>query len=69
MWKLSINITKSKVLIVSKGKHQNYRFEYNGERLEIVTEYKYLGVYFAKNNSFFKTKKYIADQAKKQFSV
>ena len=65
MWKLSVNITKSKVLIFSKGKHQNYRFEYNKERLEIVTEYKYLGVYFAKNNSFFKTKKYIADQATK----
>ena len=31
----------------------------------MVSEFKYLGILFSKNNSFFKTKKHIADQGTK----
>ena len=63
-WKLEINASKSKIVIFTKCKNQmNYNFTLNNIALELVKEYKYLGIYFCKNNSFFTTKKYIADQA------
>ena len=55
-WRLTINRQKSKVLIFSKGKLSNYSFELNNSTLEIVKEYKYLGILFSKNNSFLATK-------------
>ena len=69
MWKLSVNITKSKVFTFTKGKHQNYRFEYNKERLEIVTEYKYVGVYFAKTILSLRQRSTLQIRQQKQFSV
>ena len=69
MWKLSVNITKSKVLTFTKGKHQNYRFEYNKERLEIVTEYKYVCVYFAKTILSLRQRSTLQIRQQKQFSV
>ena len=61
-WRLTLNQQKSKVLIFSKGKLPNYSFELNNSTLEIVKEYKYLGILFSKNNSFLATKKQIAEQ-------
>ena len=53
----------------SKDNNSNYEFKikYKDEILEIVSEFKYLGVLFSKNNSFFKTKQhtFIANQGKK----
>ena len=65
IWKLEVNIAKTKVIIFSKSQILNYEFKYKDEVLETVTEFKYLGILFSKNNSFFKTKQYIADQGKK----
>ena len=65
IWKLEVNIAKTKVIIFSKSKILNYEFKYKNEVLETVTEFKYLGILFSKNNSFFKTKQHIADQGKK----
>jgi hypothetical protein len=47
----------------SKGRQQNYYFILNNKRLEVVTEYRYLGVLFYKSGSYTKTKKHIALQA------
>ena len=69
IWKLEVNIAKTKVLIFSKAKIPNYEFKYKDEILEVVSEFRYLGILFSKNNSFFKTKKQIADQSTKQFTV
>ena len=60
--KLEVNVAKTKVLIFSKAKIPNYEFKYKVEILEVMSEFKYLGILFSKNNSFFKTKKHIADQ-------
>ena len=59
IWKLQVNTSKTKVIIFSKDNNSNYefKFKYKDEILEIVSEFKYLGVLFSKNNSFFKTKK------------
>ena len=64
-WKLTVNLDKSKVMIFSKGTNDLHTFSLNGTNLEIVSEYKYLGVYFSKNNSFHSTKKHIAEQGTK----
>ena len=61
-WRLTVNQQKSKVLIFSKGKLSHYSFELNNSTLEIVKEFKYLGILFSKNNSFLATKKQIAEQ-------
>ena len=52
-WCLDVNLDKTKVLIFNKaGKLYNYEFKYNGETLENVREYKYLGVIFCISGSF-----------------
>ena len=44
-WGLKINVSKAKVLIFAKGsRHTNYDFYLYGEKLEIVTSFKYLGI-------------------------
>ena len=62
IWKLTVNTSKSNILIFSKGRLNNYQFTYQGKTLEIVNEYKYLGVLFSKSGSFYNAKKYIAKQ-------
>ena len=65
-WKLKINIDKSKILIFSKGRINNSeKFYFGGKEIEIVKNYKYLGVIFAKSGSFLTMRKYIKEQATK----
>ena len=64
-WKLKINIAKTKVLVFSRRRLPNYEFTMGGDRLEVVSEYKYLGVIFSKGGSFLTMKKHIALQASK----
>jgi hypothetical protein len=65
-WKLEVNIKKTKVLIFGSrcNKYENY-FKYKNKPLEIVNEYKYLGLYLSRTKSFVKTKKHITEQANK----
>ena len=62
LWRLTVNHSKSKVIIFSKRTQSNITFSLGGIPLETVREYKYLGVVFSGNNSFFGMKKYIAEQ-------
>ena len=65
-WKLKVNIPKTKVLIFSKGRpKQNLHFFYDDSELEIVNEYKYLGILLSRSGSFSRNKKYLAQQANK----
>ena len=66
-WKLKVNIPKTKVLIFSKGRpKQNLHFFYDDSELEIVNEYKYLGILLSRSgSSFSQNKKYLAQQANK----
>lgn len=63
LWKLDINSDKTKIMIFSKGRVGNHSFMINGVQLEVVTEYKYLGILFNRSGSFLTAKKYIANQA------
>ena len=63
-WKLTVNISKTKVMIFSGGRvPKNLKFYFKGNELQIVNEYKYLGIFVTRTGTFFRTKKHIADQA------
>lgn len=66
MWKLTVNIKKTKIMVFSKGKvPNNVSFHIDGIDLEIVKEIKYLGVFFSRYGSFLCTKKYLAERGTK----
>ena len=63
-WKLKVNTTKTKILLFSSGRvPKDQQFYFKGEPLEMVNEYKYLGIFLTRRGSYLSTKKYIADQA------
>ena len=54
-WKFSINQKKSKVMIFKKGtQNEDHTFTINNEKIEIVKEYKYLGITINCKNCSFK---------------
>ena len=65
-WKMKINTNKTKVLIFSSGRMPaNLKFTVNCNNIEIVKEYKYLGILFSRSGSFLSNKKYLKEQATK----
>ena len=65
-WKLTVNISKTKIMIFSRGRQsKRFHFFFNSTELEIVTDYKYLGIYLSRTYSYIKAKKHIAEQANK----
>ena len=70
-WRLSVNTSKTKVLIFSEGKlSKKVKFYFKNAEIEIVNVYKYLGVLLARSGSYFQAKKHIANQANaKLFSL
>jgi hypothetical protein len=64
-WKLNVNVEKTKVLVFSKGPKPKNIFYYNNNVVESVNEFKYLGIVFSRSGSFYKAKKYLAEQAQK----
>jgi len=63
-WKLRINVQKTKILIFSKGRiPNNLKFHIDNNDIEIVKDYKYLGIFFARSGSFLTTRKYLQEKA------
>ena len=56
-WGLTINYDKTKVLIFGTRKRNAFKFMMEGNEIEQVTNYRYLGVIMSNNGSFFKCKK------------
>ena len=69
LWKLEINCNKTKVMVIARGRAPIYLFSINDTQLEVVTEYKYLGVLFSRSGSFLAAKKHIANQASRAMLV
>ena len=68
LWKLNVNRSKTKIVIFgsnTRSIRNEYIFYYNGELLEIVTCYKYLGLLFCNNGNFYRSKVQLKDQAEK----
>ena len=62
-WGLRLNVNKTKVMIFENGRHTTHNFFINHQPIEIVSSYKYLGVYFHKNGNWYRTQKRIAQHA------
>ena len=56
-WKLTVNISKTKILIFTSGRYARNLVFFKGNELELVTEYKYLGIYLSKSGSNMSCKK------------
>ena len=52
IWKLKINVSKSKVLIFGCRNCNAFEFTIGDQTLELVDKYKYLGLYFTKMVAF-----------------
>ena len=70
-WKLEINVTKTKIMVFNKRKAQhNFEFFIQGNRIEVVDSYSYLGLIFKYNGNFSEAKKKLVNQAQKSlFSI
>ena len=62
-WKLDINVSKTKVLCF--GRKVKHVFMLNGEQLEQVESFKYLGVVFSRNGRFTNAIKENLENARK----
>ncbi len=51
-WALQINKSKSKIMVFNKNSTEGLRFTVGGDPLEIVKQYKYLGIIISKSGSF-----------------
>lgn len=66
-WKLTVNIDKTKIMVFRKGGSlsRNLSFTYDGENVEIVSKFVYLGITFSAVGSFNETHKTLSGQALK----
>ncbi len=64
-WQLVVNMSKSKVILFNKGGHKikKYSFTYNGNPLEIVNQYCYLGIIFSSSGTFKAATEDLMDRA------
>ena len=62
LWKLDINTNKTKITIFGEySRNQRLSFKINGKEIEIVKEFKYLGVLFSKNGRFVQHTKNVSN--------
>ena len=65
-WKVKVNSSKTKIMIFSGKKYVNRtNFLFYGENLEVVTQFKYLGLVFNFNGKFNIGVKQLRDQARR----
>ena len=69
LWHLSINFDKIKIMIFGTRQDQRFNFNLGGHKIDICTDFKYLGVIFFRNRHFYQTKKHIVEQARKAMHV
>ena len=65
VWKLKVNFTKTKILIFGAKKLDAFNFRMGNNEIEIIKEYKYLGIIFSSSGSFSRARVHIVEQAKK----
>lgn len=63
-WKLLEHVEKTRIIIFVKGRQtSNVSFIYTGNEIDIVKEFRYLGVIFSRPGSFYSTRKNIVTRA------
>ena len=70
-WKLTVNATKTKVMIFMKGGmvNRNIRFIYKEFVLELVSKFTYLGIIFTIGGYFNTTFEMLAGQTLKPINI
>jgi hypothetical protein len=63
-WKLS-NVSKTKIVVFSKRKHNKKKLLLNIEIVEVMDSYTYLGLLFNYNGNFCQGRKQLVDQVQK----
>jgi hypothetical protein len=58
-------MTKTKIIIFGTNKQERFKYYFKDEPIEIVKEFKYLGILFFSSGSFLSSRKSIVSQAKK----
>ena len=68
-WSLSMNTQKTKVMVFSKNlrSYDNSQFYFDINQIDIVKEYKYLGLIFSSNGKLTKASENLSEKAKKAF--
>ena len=66
-WGMKVNFNKTKVIVFKKGGivKQNEKLYYEGKQLEVVPQYKYLGLLFTPKLSWAKATQTLSLQAEK----
>ena len=65
-WDLKMNVSKTKVMIFSRGKIRKLPdFFINGQKVDVTFEFKYLGIKFNYNGSFLPAQKDLCNRANK----
>ena len=60
LWRLKVNASKTRIMIFSKNcKSRKEEFNHNGASIEVVNEFKYLGIVFNNNGRFVCAMKFI----------
>ena len=69
-WKLSVNLNKSQVIVFRRGGilKKGEQWFFNGQKMKIVSYYKYLGLMISSRNVWGKAVSTLADQARKAMS-
>ncbi len=68
-WQLTVNISKTKVMVLSAGTSQIKDVLFDGELLECVPSYKYLGLVFSSNGNLGKMEDMINKARKALFVI
>ena len=70
MYKLTVNIKKTKIIVFSRGKVKRFpTFKYGNNTIEVVSDYIYLGITMNFNNKFTKAMKKLDRGRKALFSM
>jgi hypothetical protein len=64
-WHLTINYSKTKIIIFGARQLRNYNFKLGETQIEITDKYHYLGLTLSSDGSFLSARKHIAEQANK----
>ena len=56
IWKLTVNVDKTKVVVFERRKSKNNNFNFIGKKVDLVESFKYLSIYFNSKGTFTDTK-------------
>ena len=60
MWNLRVNTKKTKIMNFEKGRYTTCNFTCGNVILDIVTSFKYIGMYLFKNDNWYRTEQKLA---------